>query len=73
MMKCSLQLISNKGPPNEDYNTVVQQNALNLREKLADLHEILHEYRESEARELLIRELLAQISAAESLETTLSE
>ena len=72
-MNCSLQLVSNKGPSQGDYNTIVQQNALNLRTKLGELHDILHEYREAEAREVLIDELTAQVSAAESLEAKLVE
>lgn len=71
-MKSSLELVSNRNPAEGEAAVAVEQKALNLRDKLISLHDVLHEYREVEAREKLIATMLKQVEEAERVEATLA-
>jgi predicted component of type VI protein secretion system len=65
-------LISNRSPAQGEAQIPVEQKALNLRNKLVDLHDVLHEYREVEAREKLIATMVKQVEEAERVEAALA-
>ena len=68
----SMKLVSNNRPGSAEY-TSVEQNALDLRHKLSDVHELLEEYRTHEARENLIMEMSEQLEQALIMEAALKE
>lgn len=68
----SMKLVSNNRPESAGF-TSVEQNALDLRHKLADVHELLEEYRTHEARENLIADMSEQLEQALVFEAALKE
>ena len=73
IMSCAMELVSSSRPPSGDPNLIIEQNALNLRNKLGDLHQILRDFRLVEARENLISEMSEQLEEAKELEASLKE
>lgn len=72
-MSCAMELVSSSRPPSGDPNLIIEQNALNLRHKLGDFHQILRDFRLVEARENLISEMSEQLVEAKQLEASLKE
>lgn len=70
IVDASMKLVSNNHAGSNGF-TSVEQNALDLRQKLGDIHELLEEYRVHEARENLITEMTEQLENALSVEDAL--
>lgn len=68
-----MKLVSNNRPDSNEFTASVEQNALDLRHKLADVHELLDEYRTHEAREILIVDMKEQLEQALALEDALKQ
>lgn len=71
-MTSSAQIISNKHLTTGNASGIIEQNVLDLRNKLANIHQLLDEYRMHEARETLIKEMQSQLEDSCKLEEALS-
>lgn len=72
-MNSSTKIISNKQLMTGSAGGTIEQNVLDLRNKLGNVHQLLDEYREHEAIETLIQELTRQLEDSLALEASLQK
>lgn len=73
IMTSSAKIISSKQLMTGSAGGSIEQNVLDLRNKLGNVHLLLDEYREHEARETLIKEMARQLEDSLALEASLQK